>query len=117
MLCDVSYEEAKAAIVRHPKARGWGTSTKQVKAAGKRLGYEGEGTKTGRLVPLRTKDWTAIPDNSLVKIRMVDRLERHWVVWRKGSIYDPARGVFKPRVYDKKPSSYLWFTPAYVPQI
>ncbi len=109
MLCDATYETAKEAVrrVRHPKARGWGTITKEMRAAGKLLGYEGAGTKTGRLVPLRGKGWTAIPDNSLVKIP--GPYDWHWVAWRKGKIYDPARGVFKPTAYDNLPSSYMTF--------
>ncbi len=123
MLCNVSYEHAKELIDwRHGKYRG--TTTKQLREAAWKIGYNVRGTKTDRLkvvrdprawknipTPAMTSDWWyLVPDNSLVKVRQPERGSGwHWVVWRKQKIYDPARGVFHPSKYGRKPSSYLEF--------
>jgi hypothetical protein len=126
MLCDVSYEEAERVIPWRLSGYIRGTDSAQLRAGGSRLGYYTESTPQNRLKPLRlpkkwieeydtvqnwvrTKLWLMIPDNSLVKIRNPESPLWHWVVVRKGAIYDPARGVFKPEKYDATPSSYMQF--------
>lgn len=56
--------------------------------------------------------WSDIPNNSIAFVvnEFYVCLMGHWVVYKKGKIYDPARGVFKPSKYDKQPSSYLHVT-------
>lgn len=112
MLCDVTYEEAERAIPWKREGLLNGTDTKMLKRGAWKLGYDVQGTKTGRLIPLRGKSWDDIPDNSLVKIKGEAAGETlfHWVVWRNKKIYDPAVGVFRPRHYhDREPTSYMVF--------
>jgi hypothetical protein len=126
MLCDVTYEEAERVIPWRRVGVSRGTYTKQLREGGAKLGYETRSTPQDRLKPVRdlaewkgmrramNQDyWYAIPNNSLVKIPHPDGLKHgsHWVVWRKGKIYDPARGVFHPSKYNTKPSSYMHFVP------
>ncbi len=119
MLCDATYEDADRAIPWG--RRGWmdGTDTKMLRAAALRLGYEGRGTPQNRLKVVKaplflTEDlWALIPANSLVKVPHPKGKTWgwHWVAWRKGRIYDPARGVFTPWHVGIKPSSYMHFVP------
>lgn len=111
MLCNVTYEEAEAAIPNYKKGRG--TRTRQLIAGAKRLNYHTDQT---RLRPLRLDHiggWTGIETNTLVKIpHPTQKGDWHWVVWRKCKVYDPARGVFKPHEYPGgKPTSRLRFWP------
>lgn len=123
MLCDVTYEEAYRSIPWRREGILNGTDTKQLRAGALRLGYFTESTPKHRLKPITAPDswsgkevdhtiWSLIPDNSLVKLpKLLFERGWHWVVWRKGKIYDPARGVFKPEKYgDRYPSSYMRFT-------
>ena len=107
MLCDVTYEEAEAAIPWRKHGLLYGTTTTMLREGGKRLGYTGLGTPKHQLKRI-TKPWVPgvhyshelwhpIPDNSLVKIPGPHSW--HWVAWRKGKIYDPALGVFNPSKY------------------
>lgn len=122
MLCDVTYEEANRAIPWRREGILSGTTTTQLREGGIKLGYETKSTPQNRLKVVRKpkswagwKDanlWAVIPDNSLVKIQHPrgSNWGWHWVVWRKGKIYDPARGVFAPKKYgEKSPSSYMEF--------
>lgn len=112
MLCDVSYEEAERAIPWRRWGVSRGTDTKQLKEGAFNLAYIGMGTAQGRLRPCGKKSWQDLPDNSLVKVLNPDNpFESHWVVWRKRKIYDPARGVFKPKAFAWPPSSYMKFVP------
>ncbi len=120
MLCDATYEEAYLALLwRHED-----TTTKQLREGAMKLGYSTESTPQHRLKPLRIPEfweylpspalsdfWYLIPNNSLVKIPHPEGpgWGWHWVVWRKGHIYDPARGVFSPAKYGSKPTSYMEF--------
>lgn len=117
MLCDVTYEEAKGAVRWYAK-NNLGTTTRMLRVAGFRLGYFTKSTPQYRLKLIKAPDawvgkivggeiWGFIPENSLVKISA--KIGWHWVVWKKGKIYDPARGVFRPRKYDKVPMSYMEF--------
>lgn len=116
MLCDVTYEEAEAAVPWHHSHRG--TTTRMLRDAASILGYATKSTPQNRLKSIKAPDmwigkivggeiWQFIPPNSLVKIP--GRRGWHWVVWRKDKIYDPARGVFLPRKYDRIPTSYMEF--------
>lgn len=122
MLCDVSYEDANRAIPWRREGILNGTTTTQLREGGINLSYETESTPQDRLKVVRAPKgwagkkvgpeiWSFIPNNSLVKVP--HPLGRghgwHWVVWRKGKIYDPARGVFKPAKYNTIPSSYMEF--------
>ena len=111
MLCDVTYEEANRAIPWRREGCHGGTTTTQLREGGKKLGYVTESTPKNRLKPLRIRSWIAIPDNSLVKIPHPKGpgYGWHWVVWRKGQIYDPARGVFRNLGGSSTPSSYMQF--------
>ena len=114
MLCEVTYELANQAIPWKRHGLLYGTDTRLIRAGAKRLGYDGLGTEKHQLRRLRGPAWFQdIPENSLVKIP--GEHSWHWVVWRKGKIYDPARGVFKPEKYDHRPSAYMQFVPAFVP--
>jgi ABC-type bacteriocin/lantibiotic exporter with double-glycine peptidase domain len=107
MLCDVSYEDAERAIPW--RRQGWleGTTTKQLREGAAKLGYRVDGD---RMQVLGKKSWGSIPHNSLVKIPKPDSSDWHWVVWRKGKVYDPAVGVFPARTYPLgAPTSYLEF--------
>lgn len=118
MLCDVTWEQAREAIIW--PGRRYNTTTKQIRKAAWKLKFA---TMQGRLkiirVPFTTEwegkpvdqsRWSLIPHNSLVKIPTPDFGGRwHWVIWRNGKIYDPARGVFKPKKFDRIPSSYMEF--------
>jgi len=120
MLCNVTYEQAYAAIVWKKKYVYY-TSTKQLRDAALKLGYRTESTPKQRLRVVRAPGawknmrlamaqdwWYLIPNNSLVKITSPDG-RWHWVVWRKNKIYDPARGVFHPGKHGAKPRSYMQF--------
>ena len=120
MLCDVTYEEAKAAI-KWRKRSSYYTYTKQIRSAAIKLGYYTISTPEHRLkvvqepaswVDMPTPGWSdfwyLIPENSLVKIKN-DGGRWHWVVWRKNKIYDPARGVFHPSKHGARPRSYMQF--------
>ncbi len=126
MLCDVSYEAAYRAIPWRKKGITFGTDTKMIRAGAAMLGYTGIGTPKHQLKRIKqppfasivpgqqwherpsTADmWRAIPDNSLVKVEAPHGW--HWVAWRKGKVYDPARGgAFKPERY-VKPVAYMQF--------
>lgn len=130
MLCDVTYEQARAVVVWHsfkldPNLRG-GTTTRTLRKAAISLGYKTKSTPQNRLKTIKTPDvvrvgklkitgwetetWNSIPDNSLVKIPFTPgRRGWHWVVWKNRKIYDPARGVFLPRKFDRVPTSYMEF--------
>jgi len=129
MLCDVTYGEAKAAILWptfDPKKNILcGTTTRMLRAAAAGLGYTTKSTPQNRLKIIKAPDvwigttvggeiWNFIPENSLVKIP--GKFGWHWVVWRKGKIYDPARGVFLPRKYDHIPTSYMEFVRCVMPK-
>lgn len=122
MLCDVTYEDANRAIPWRREGILSGTTTTQLREGGIKLGYATESTPQDRLKVIRAPKswaerkvdpdiWSLIPNNSLVKIpASLGSGDWHWVVWRKGKIYDPARGVFFPRKYgDNYPSSYMKF--------
>ena len=130
MLCDVTYEEANRAIPWRREGILNGTTTKQLRDGGLRLGYVTRSTPGDRLKVIQAPKgwveehgskvdhniWSFIPENSLVKVPGGDHGRWHWVVWRKGRVYDPAIGVFRPRHYverfsDKVPSSYMQFVP------
>lgn len=116
MLCDVPYESVDRAILWRRHGVLFGTDTKMLREAAERLGYRGKGTEKNQLKRLGGKSWDAIPENSLVKIPHPDPKigQWHWVAWRKGAIYDPALGVFKPKKYDRKPVAYMEFVPDWV---
>lgn len=116
ILCNVMWEEARDAIVW--PGRRYYTTTKQLREAAILLGFTTKSTLQNRLRvitvpvdwyehPYTSTIWSLIPDNSLVKIP--GRHSWHWVVWRNGKVYDPARGVFKPEKVDRIPSSYMQF--------
>lgn len=112
MLCDVTYEEANRAIPWRRESHMYGTTTTMLKEGGAKLGYRTESTPQDRLKPLRGRGWEDIPDNSLVKIPHPTQSGNwHWVAWRKGRIYDPARGVFLPKAFHAptNPTSYMQF--------
>lgn len=111
MLCEVTYEEAEKAIPWRKEGLLYGTSAKQLREGALKLGYTTKSTAQNRMKPLKDKKWEVIPNNSLVKIPHPDSDTRmfHWVVWRKGKIYDPARGVFTLRNISLTPSSYMEF--------
>ena len=121
MLCDVTYEEAYRVIPWRREGILNGTSATQLRAGGIRLGYRTESTPQDRMKPItvpfawpKTIDytiWSLIPAGSLVKLpQLLGARGHHWVAWRKGKVYDPARGVFKPEtVGDHYPSSYMEF--------
>lgn len=120
MLCDVDYEKAKGAIAWRKKGT-YSIRTKQLRDGAMVLGYRTEGTPENRLKLISAPPgwpkkidytiWSLIPDNSLVKLpQLLGARGWHWVVWRKGKIYDPVRGVFTPIRYgDRYPSSYMRF--------
>jgi hypothetical protein len=112
MLCDVEYDDADRAIPWRKHGCLYGTDTKMLVAGAEALGYVGHGTKDGQLRRLGTRIWHLIPDNSLVKVPHPDPKDHrsHWVVWRKGKVYDPARGVFKAEKCNLRPTSYMQFT-------
>ena len=125
MLCEVTYEEANRVIPWRRQGHLEGTDSSQLTKAMNTLGWWVKGTKNGRLRVITApreytgkevgfEIWSFIPDNSLVKVRLDDSKLNffHWVVWRKGKIYDPSLGVFKPKKYCDTfpaviPSSYL----------
>ena len=112
MLCNVTYEEAEKAIPWRKHGLLYGTDTKMLRAGAWKLGYNGLGTPKHQLRRLSNSvggehRWYEIPDNSLVKIPAEHSW--HWVAWRKGKVYDPARGVFKPAKYNNFPSAYMQF--------
>lgn len=120
MLCDVTYEKALLAIQWRAPARNRGTSTRMLRDAAANLGYDTKSTPQDRLKIIKAPDawvgktvggeiWQFIPANSLVKIHTKGKWGWHWVVWNNGKVYDPARGVFLPRKYDKVPTSYMEF--------
>lgn len=137
MLCDVGYEDAYRVIPWRRHGCQFGTDTKMLRTAALRLGYEGRGTpkhqlkrihmiaerarevgiKAGRypsnlhrpLPEARHDEWNKLPDNSLVKVEGGPKGAWHWVVWAKGKVYDPARGVFRPSKYDRFPVAYMEF--------
>lgn len=124
MLCNVTYEEADKTIPWRREGNLAGTTTKMLRDGGAKLGYSTESTPQDRLKVVKApKSWASrppsivadfwhlIPDNSLVKIPHPrgSGWGWHWVVWRKHSVYDPARGVFHPSKYGTKPSSYMEF--------
>lgn len=117
MLCDVTWEQARDAIDWGEKGRRYSTVTKQIRKAAWLLKF---GTTQSRLQTIRVpkrkgwegkpvdhKIWYLIPNNSLVKIPK--KYGWHWVIWRNGKVYDPARGVFKPEKIGRLPSSYMEF--------
>lgn len=125
MLCNAEYEDAMRAIPWRRQGHLYGTTTKQIKEGAAKLGYEGRGERLrvvqapegwveqhGRTVDYRI--WTFMPDNCLVKVPGGTTSRWHWVVWRKGKVYDPAVGVYTPKKYEEKfphrfPSSYMEF--------
>jgi hypothetical protein len=124
MLCDVNYEEAKKSIRFSPSRINLAAGSYQIYDAGKKLGHkidcDGKGVyRRGRLKKVPESDldmspWFNVPYHSIVRVvtpkdkpRGYDKY--HWVVWDKGKIYDPARGVFKPETYDKEPEGYMEF--------
>ena len=122
MLCNATYEEVYRHIPWRREGILYGTDTKMLRTAAERLGYECRSTPMDRLKvikapkswnglppPLVDDWWHLIPDNSLVKVRHPTRSQWHWVAWRKGRVYDPARGVFAPGKSGYKPSSYMEF--------
>ncbi len=126
MLCDATYDDADFVIPWRRVGSLYGTDTKMLRAAALRLGYEGRGTPQHRLKVVKAPKswanlttflpedfWALIPSNSLVKIPHPKGRGWgwHWVAWRKGHIYDPARGVFTPGNFGVKPSSYMHFVP------
>ncbi len=121
MLCGVTYEWAEQAIPWRRRGVAGGTTTKQLRDGAERLGFEGRGTEQGHLkrmppfeIPLLPSPrWHLIPDNSLVKVPNPLAFGWHWVVFKKGKIYDPAHGVFRPGQgnYYAIPSSYMQFVP------
>lgn len=113
MLCGVTYEEAERAIPWRREGNLAGTTTKQLRIGAIKLGVLTESTPQHRLKPLRGDKWADIPDNSLVKIPHPKGHGWHWVAWRKGKIYDPARGVFTDlRFGEGLAASYMRFTKA-----
>jgi ABC-type bacteriocin/lantibiotic exporter with double-glycine peptidase domain len=113
MLCNVTYEEANRAIPWRREGNLEGTTTKQLREGARKLGHTTESTPQDRLKPLRDSTWTDIPNNSLVKVPHPKGPDYgwHWVVWKKGKIYDPARGVFRTFRDFSPPSSYMEFMP------
>lgn len=130
MLCDVTYDEVNMAIQWRKHGCLHGTDTKMLRAAAKRFGYEGRGTKMNQLKrikqppgasiepgkryheqPTLAEIWQALPDNSLVKVPHPKgpTWGWHWVAWRKGKIYDPALGVFRLKGVRARPSAYMTF--------
>lgn len=120
MLCDVTYEEAKAVIKWRATSGNRGTTTHMLREAARKLDYRTKSTPQKRLKVIKVPDvwlgktvggeiWGFMPANSLVK--MPHKIGWHWVVWKKGKIYDPARGVFFPRKYGAVPLSYMEFVP------
>lgn len=112
MLCNVTYEEADRAIPWRREDHLYGTTTTMLREGGIKLGYRTESTPQDRLKPLMDRGWESIPDNSLVKIPHPEQNGGwHWVAWRKGKIYDPARGVFSPKnfIVSTNPTSYMQF--------
>ena len=120
MLADVTYEEANRAIPWRKEGRG--TTTKHMVTALDTLRYEADGTRLrvlrvpkGAAITHSWELWHWVPSHSLVKVPSGYPNDRgwHWVMWKKGKIYDPARGVFKPGRYHRGggnlPSSYLPF--------
>lgn len=119
MLCNTTYEAADRAIPWRREGHLNGTSADMLRTGGLKLGYIGHGKRNDALKPITAPKewegrevgpeiWDLIPDNSLVKVPADDR-NWHWVVWRKRKIWDPARGVFRPKDYDKVPTSYMQF--------
>ena len=109
MLCNVTYEEVYRAIPWRREGILNGTSTRMLRIAAKRLGYEGHGTAEHQLKRMGSSiNWQDIPDNSLVKIP--GSRGWHWVVWRKDKVYDPAHGVFTPEKHGGIPTAYMQFT-------
>lgn len=112
MLCDVEYEDANRAIPWRREGCLNGTTTKQLIEGAAKLGYETRGDRLQIVRPpagwveqhgtkVDYRIWTFIANNSLVKVPGPDGRNWHWVVWRKGKIYDPARGVFKPEKFQE----------------
>jgi hypothetical protein len=91
----------------------YGTDTKMLRVAAERLGFEGRGTPKQQLKRLGGDSWRDIPDSSLVKVPHPNPKISlwHWVAWRKGKVYDPARGVFSPEKVGLRPSAYMHFVP------
>jgi ABC-type bacteriocin/lantibiotic exporter with double-glycine peptidase domain len=110
MLCNVTYEEASKSIPWRREGVLRGTTTKQIIEGAIKLGYE---TKHDQLQVIRPPEgwvtengtnvdyriWSFIANNSLVKVPADFSRNWHWVVYNKNKIYDPARGVFKPKKF------------------
>ena len=125
MLCNATYEDVYRTIPWRRQGILCGTDTKMLLTAAERLGYEGRSTPENRMKvvkapkswedlppPLPDDWWHLIPNNSLVKVRHpTDNTIWHWVAWRKGRVYDPARGVFTPGKSGLKPASYMHIVP------
>lgn len=60
-----------------------------------------KGIRTKNLVLYRIKKGQLPSDNSILKVLWKDG-RSHWVVYRKGKVYDPAYGVFKLDKYKEK---------------
>lgn len=126
MLCDAEYEDANRAIPWRREGCLNGTTTKQLIEGAAKLGYETRGDRL-RVVkappgaksgdPVTPDIWRGLANNSLAKIPKPLTRDWHWVVWRKGKIYDPSRGVFTPEAFYKIfglnsfPTSSLQFVP------
>ena len=114
MLCGVKYEDANRAIPWRREGCLHGTSTKQLVDGAKKLGFKTDGgrLKVVKAAPGKATDyniWWKIADNSLVKIPQPGYNDWHWVVWRDGLIYDPARGGFTPKLLHE---TFRWVSPA-----
>lgn len=111
MLCDVSYDDAELVIPWRREGQVHGTTTVQLRVGGRKLGYRTESTPQARMKPLRGASWDSIPVNSLVKVpHPKDRSHGwHWVVWKRGLVFDPAQGVLDDCNYLHKPTSYMQF--------
>lgn len=110
MLMDVTYEEALNALFLRGAEKHY-TKTKEIICG---VNHLGGSTEKGRLTPC--KKWDQVPDNSLVKIRWKGVRDWHWVVWRKGKVYDPALGVFRKNYPNEDNlSSYLKVNPSETP--
>ena len=132
MLCDVTYEEAMRVIPWRKRGMLDGCSTRMLREGALKLHYLTDSTPAMRLkvvrdprhwknIPTRAmlQDWWyIIPYNSLVKIKHDHGTQSgwHWVVWKKGKVYDPSRGVFHPGKFGYKPMSYMQFVTIEVTQ-
>lgn len=105
MLAGLSYEESLGLIFGDEPPRNLSTKTKDIVAAASRSAHAF--TTRTRLKVCRSKAWSEVPSNSLVKIRHKGHSNWHWVAYRKGKVYDPARGVSTTNKCGKGPSSYI----------